>query len=168
MQETSFQGRQLYFILCITNNFWGTSIHLTFRRVCAVLFFQHLLDAAQMKLSSSMVKSQSTLEENAPGHFCTEHLLGRQETENPRFLHVWKRKRRRLERLQILSEHARAFKTTSEVALSLPTHPFSPAADWSTASPGRNPYGGPNACDEVKSYLPQAEKTACPGQHRGI
>lgn len=57
---------------------------------------------------------------------------------------------------QILSEHEPAFKTASEVALSLPTHCLSPDADWSAASAGRIPYAGSNACDEVMFYLPQA------------
>lgn len=57
--ESSFTLCRVYFISCMTNNFWGTPIHVTLSQVLTVLFFHPHLDAAQMKLSSFTVKSLS-------------------------------------------------------------------------------------------------------------
>lgn len=75
------------------------------------------------------------------------------KTENPRSLHAWKRKQRRLEMFQIFFGCEPAPKTAL-VALPWPAPCFSPAADWATNSTGWIPHRGSKACDRAMSYLP--------------
>lgn len=149
VQETSFQGRQMHFITCTTNNFWRTSIHVMFSQVltqwsffsiCWMLLKWSFLPPWSSLSLPHFQFVEEALEENTLGCFCTECLL-ESEDWNSKLFHGWKRKLRRLEMLQILSEHEPLVKTASEVALSLLTHCYSPAADGQDEflTPARKP-----------------------------